>query len=62
MTTSTPLFFLSVLESKNLVVFTALSDVKILNELRDSGVKEVFKKPFSLDDITALIEKYRPIA
>ena len=51
-----------VLESNNIVVFTALSDVKVLNEIRNSGVKEVFKKPFSLDDTTALIEKYRPIA
>ena len=51
-----------VIESNNIVVFTASSDVKTLNEIRDSGVKEVFKKPFSLDDIIGLIEKYRPIA
>ena len=51
-----------VIESNNIVVFTASSDLKTLNEIRNSGVKEVFKKPFSLDDITALIEKYRPIA
>jgi CheY-like chemotaxis protein len=50
-----------VIESKNIVVFTASSDVKVLNEIRNSGVKEVFKKPFSLNDITGLIEKYRPI-
>ena len=49
-----------VLESKNVVVFTASSDVKVLNEIRNSGVKEVFKKPFSLVEITTLIEKYRP--
>ena len=49
-----------VIESRNIVVFTASSDPNILNEIRNSGVKEVFKKPFSLDDITALIEKYRP--
>jgi two-component system, OmpR family, response regulator len=51
-----------VIESNNIVVFTASSDVKTLNKIRNSGVKEVFKKPFSLDDIIALIEKYRPIA
>jgi CheY-like chemotaxis protein len=51
-----------VIESNNIVVFTASSDVKTLNKIRDSGVKEVFKKPFSLDDIIGLIEKYRPIA
>ena len=50
-----------VLESSNIVVFTASSDVETLNELRDSGVKEVFKKPFLLDDIVGLVEKYRPV-
>ena len=50
-----------VLESNNIVVFTASSDVNTLNEIRKSGVKEVFKKPFSLDEITALIEKYRSV-
>jgi len=49
-----------VLESNNIVVFTASSDVNTMNEIRKSGVKEVFKKPFSLDEITALIKKYRP--
>jgi DNA-binding response OmpR family regulator len=51
-----------VIESNNIVVFTASSDVETLNEIRNRGVKEVFKKPFSLDDIIGLIEKYRPIA
>jgi two-component system, OmpR family, response regulator len=51
-----------VIESNNIVVFTASSDVRTLNKIRDSGVKEVFKKPFSLDEIIGLIEKYRPIA
>ena len=50
-----------VLESSNIVVFTASSDPQILNEIKISGIKEVFKKPFSLDDITGLIEKYRPV-
>jgi CheY-like chemotaxis protein len=51
-----------VIESNNIVVFTASSDVETLNEIRNRGVKEVFKKPFSLDDIIGLIKKYRPIA
>ena len=38
-----------VIESKNIVVFTASSDPKIINEIRNSGDKEVFKKPFSLE-------------
>ena len=48
------------IKSKNIVIFTASSDQLILNDIRDSGVKDVFKKPFSLDQLTALIEKYRP--
>lgn len=50
-----------VLESNNIVAFTASSDLDTLNDIRKSGVKYVFKKPFSMDDIIALIEKYRPI-
>ncbi len=48
------------IESKNIVVFTASSDQKLFKEMKNAGVKEVFKKPFSLDGIIALIEKYRP--
>ncbi len=48
------------IESKNIVIFTASSNQNLFNEMKNSGVKEVFKKPFSLDDLTALIEKYRP--
>jgi DNA-binding response OmpR family regulator len=48
------------IKSKNIVIFTASSDQIVLNDIRDSGVKDVFKKPFSLDQLTALIEKYRP--
>ena len=48
------------IKSKNIVIFTASSDQIILNDIRDSGVKDVFKKPFSLEQLTKLIEKYRP--
>ena len=48
------------IKSKNIVIFTASSDQVVLNDIRDSGVKDVFKKPFSLDQLTTLIEKYRP--
>jgi DNA-binding response OmpR family regulator len=48
------------LESKNIVIFTASSDRRVLDEIKNSGVKEVFKKPCSLDDLVELIEKYRP--
>ena len=48
-------------ESRNIVIFTASSDQMILEEVRNSGVKDIFKKPCSVDDLTDLIEKYRPI-
>ena len=48
------------IESKNLVVFTASSNQRMLEEIKNSGVKEIFKKPCSLDELTELIEKYRP--
>jgi len=48
------------LESKNIVIFTASSDRALMEEVKKYGVKEIFKKPCSLDDLIALIEKYRP--
>jgi DNA-binding response OmpR family regulator len=48
------------IESKNIVVFTASSDRNIMDKVKDSGIKEIFKKPCSLDDLIKLIEKYRP--
>jgi CheY-like chemotaxis protein len=49
----------NLLERRNIVVFTASSDPKVLEEIETSGVKGIFKKPFSVDDLTALIEKFR---
>ena len=49
-----------IVESKNIVIFTASSDRKMLNEIKNSGIKEIFKKPCSLNDLVELIEKYRP--
>ena len=49
----------NLLERRNIVVFTASSDPKVFEETERSGVKAIFKKPFSVDDLTALIEKYR---
>jgi hypothetical protein len=46
--------------SCNIVIFTASSDQPMLKDIRDIGVKELSKKPFSLDDLIKLIEKYRP--
>ena len=50
------------IKSRNIVIFTASSNQDLLHEIRDMGVKETFKKPFSLDDLTKLIERYRPRA
>ena len=48
------------IDSRNIVIFTASSNQDLLREIRDIGVKEIFKKPFSLDNLIKLIEKYRP--
>jgi len=49
-----------ILETKNIVIFTASSDRKMLDDIKNIGVKEIFKKPCSLDELIELIEKYRP--
>jgi CheY-like chemotaxis protein len=46
------------LEQENVVVFTA-SARPILDKLEQSGVKDVLWKPCNLDELRALIEKYR---
>jgi two-component system, OmpR family, response regulator len=48
------------LVQKNIVIFTASSDPAVLEQMKNTGVKEIFKKPFSLQQLTELIEKYRP--
>ena len=48
------------ISSRNIVIFTASSNQNLLREMRDMGVKAIFKKPFSLDDLIKLIERYRP--
>jgi DNA-binding NtrC family response regulator len=47
-------------EPTNIVIFTASSNQELLKEMRNYAVKEIFKKPFSLDDLIKLIERYRP--
>ena len=49
-----------ILESNNVVIFTASSDRIVLDKIKNSGIKEIFKKPCSLDDLIKLIERYRP--
>jgi len=38
----------------------ASSNQNLPHELKEMGVKEIFKKPFTLDDLIKLIEKYLP--
>ncbi len=49
----------NLLEQKNIVVFTASSDPKLMEEIGRSGVKGVLKKPCSVDDLATLIGKFR---
>jgi CheY-like chemotaxis protein len=51
----------NLLERRNIVVFTASSDPKVMEEIKESGVKGVLKKPCSVDELTTLIEKFRKI-
>jgi DNA-binding response OmpR family regulator len=48
------------IESRNIVIFTASSNRRLLDEIKNSGIKEILKKPCSLNDLVTLIEKYRP--
>ncbi len=48
----------NLLEQNNIIVFTASSDPRVMDEIGYSGVKGVLKKPCSVDDLTALIEEF----
>jgi DNA-binding response OmpR family regulator len=48
------------LKTKNVVIFTASSDPKITEEMKNSGVKEILKKPISIDELTSFIDMYNP--
>ena len=41
------------IKSKNIVIFTASSDQIILNDIRDSDVKDVFKKTLFIRQISS---------
>ena len=48
------------LASKNIVIMTGSSDIKKLFEIRKFGVKGIYKKPGSLEELTEVIERHRP--
>jgi CheY-like chemotaxis protein len=47
------------IETKNIVVMIASSDKIILQQVVESGIREILMKPCSLEELTALIERYR---
>lgn len=53
----------SVLNEENIVIFTA-SSVRdsIIHDYVNQGVKEVLKKPVSIEDLAQIIEKYKKLA
>ena len=46
--------------SDELVQMNIVIHAKVLEQIKDSGIKEVFKKPFSLEQLAEMIEKYCP--
>ena len=48
------------LESKNIIIFTASSDKNLFERLKNLGVKGILKKPSSLQELEDLLDKYRP--
>lgn len=48
------------LESKNIIIFTASADKNLFERLKNSGVKGILKKPSSLQELEELLDKYRP--
>lgn len=47
-----------ILKRTNIVVFTASSDPNMYEEIRNSGVKEILKKPYGVEDLENVIKKY----
>lgn len=48
------------LEKVNIIVFTASSDTNMFEEIKNSGVKDILKKPCSIDELGELIKRYNP--
>jgi CheY-like chemotaxis protein len=49
------------LEKMNVVVFTASSDPRMFEEIKNSGIKEILKKPCGIDVLENLIDKYNTV-
>jgi CheY-like chemotaxis protein len=48
-----------IFQSKNIVIFTASSEPKVWEEIKNDGAKEVLKKPCSLDTLAKLVFRHR---
>ncbi len=48
----------NLLKQNNVVVFTASSDPKLLDEIKKSGVSEILQKPCGIDKLAEVIGKY----
>ena len=47
------------LDKLNIVVFTASSDAKMFEEIKRNGVKEILKKPCSVEELEQVFSRYR---
>lgn len=47
------------LEGLNVVAFTASSDIKLFEQLSNSGVKEILNKPCGIKELGELINRYK---
>ena len=49
------------IESKNIVLFTAssMSD-DLIEEMKNAGIKDILKKPVDIDELQYMIIKFRP--
>lgn len=48
------------LQTNNVVIFTASSDPKLKEAIERRGVKEILKKPISMEELDSFFQKYRP--
>ena len=48
------------LDTMNVVVFTASSDNKLLEEISKSGIKEIMHKPCGISELEEIIHRYKP--
>jgi DNA-binding response OmpR family regulator len=51
----------NLIESKNIVIFTASSvSNELIEDLKKTGIKDILKKPVDMNQLEELIARYRP--